>query len=97
MTVELTLSGTLDREYGLVVRETGDEKMLYTMDEGQLLRVWSVIRCFAEIREIADPLIQSEILTDAQLLLTAFVLELQPLPGDQASSATLKLGARFDA
>jgi hypothetical protein len=71
--------------------------MLYTMDEGQLLRVWSVIRCFSEIREIDDPLVQSEILTGAQLLLTAFVLELQPFPGDQASCATLKPGARFDA
>jgi hypothetical protein len=54
--------------------------MVYTMDEGQLLRVWAVICCFGEIREIQDPIIQSEILTNAQILLTAFVLELQPLP-----------------
>jgi hypothetical protein len=66
------------------------KKMVYTMDEGQLLRVWAVICCFGEIREIQDPIVQSEILTNAQILLTAFVLELQPLPGDQTSSATLR-------
>jgi hypothetical protein len=71
--------------------------MLYTMDEDQLSRVWSVIRCFQTMREIRDPVIQSKILTDAQILLTAFVLDLQPLPGDQASAARLKPGARFDA
>lgn len=60
--------------------------MLYTMDEGQLLRVWSVIRCFSEIREIADPLVQSEVLIGTQLLLTAFVLELQPLSGSEGRS-----------
>jgi hypothetical protein len=61
--------------------------MVYTMDESQLLRVWAVICCFAEIREIQNPIIQAEILTNAQILLTAFVLELQPLPRDQTSSA----------
>jgi hypothetical protein len=35
--------------------------MVYTMDEGQLLRVWTVISCFGRMREITDPLIQSEI------------------------------------
>lgn len=61
--------------------------MVYTMDDGQLLRVWSVIRQFSEIREINDPVVQSEMLTAAQILLTAFVLELQPLPADQPGSA----------
>jgi hypothetical protein len=62
-------------------------KMVYTMDEDQLLRVWTVISCFERIRESQDPINQSEILTDAQILLTAFVLDLKPLPGDQSSSA----------
>ena len=61
--------------------------MVYTMDEDQLLRVWTVLSCFGRIRESQDPLIQSEILTDAQILLTAFVLDLKPLPRDQSSSA----------
>jgi hypothetical protein len=57
--------------------------MIYTMDESQLLRVWTVISCFGRIRETEDPSIQSEILTNAQILLTAFVLDLEPLDGDQ--------------
>jgi hypothetical protein len=60
--------------------------MVYAMDDDQLLRVWSVIRCFAEIRENKDPVIQSEILTNAQLLLTAFVLDLNPWRRDQTGS-----------
>jgi hypothetical protein len=63
--------------------------MIYVMDERQLLRVWSVIRCFGEIREIKDPAIRSEVLTEAQILLTAFVQELQPMP-HQASSTMLR-------
>ena len=75
----------------------GTPEMIYPIDEDQLFRVWSVIRCFQVMREIRDPVIQSKILTDAQILLTAFVLDLQPLPGDQASAATLQAGGRFDA
>jgi hypothetical protein len=55
--------------------------MIYTVDEGQLLHVWTAITCFAQIREIQDPVIQSQILTSAQIALTAFVIELQSLPG----------------
>ena len=61
--------------------------MIYTMDEHQLLRLWSVIRCFAQIREINNPAAQSEILTKAQIILTAFVFDLKPLVGDRANSA----------
>jgi hypothetical protein len=60
--------------------------MIYTMDECQLLRMWSVIRCFADIRETRDAVVQDEILTSAQILLTAFVLDLRPLSGEQAGS-----------
>jgi hypothetical protein len=87
MTVELTLSGTPRREYRPRCKRTGDEKMVYTVDEGQLPRVWTAISCFERIREIQDPTIRSEILTNAQILLTAFALGLQPLPGDQVISA----------
>lgn len=61
--------------------------MVYTLDECQLLRVWSVMRCFAQIRELKDPATQSEILTEAQVLLTAFVLDLKLLVADDTSSA----------
>jgi hypothetical protein len=63
-------------------------KMLYAMDEQQLLRVWSVIRCFQNIRAIHDPQAQAEILTKAQILLTAFAVDLQPLDGEQITSST---------
>jgi hypothetical protein len=66
--------------------------MVYTIDERQLLRVWSAIRCFEVIREIQDPVAQSEILTKAQILLTAFVLDLKPSCGEHTGSATLGRG-----
>jgi hypothetical protein len=80
MTLKLTSSRTLRSEYGLRCKINWEQKMIYVVDERQLLRVWSVIRCFGEIREIKDPAIRSEVLTEAQILLTAFVQELQPMP-----------------
>ena len=64
--------------------------MVYTMDECQLLRLWSVMHCFTQVREINDPVTQSEILINAQMLLTAFVIDLKPLVGDQTGSAPPK-------
>jgi hypothetical protein len=78
--------------------KTGTKRMLYGVDEGQLLRVWTVIRCFAEMRRIEDPIIQFEVLTHAQILLTAFVLDLKPLDGDQTQPrAALDQIVMFDA
>ena len=75
--------------------------MLYTMDQRQLLRLWSVMHCFTQMREINDPVTQSEILTNAQVLLTAFVIDLKPLVGDQPSSVSPRTSldqiATFDA
>jgi hypothetical protein len=87
MTLKRTGSGTIDKDHEPGCKKTGTKRMLYTMDERQLLRLWSVMHCFAQIREINDPVTQSEILTNAQMLLTAFVLDLKPLVGDQTSSA----------
>ena len=82
-------------------QEIGVKNMLYTMDQRQLLRLWSVMHCFTQIREINDPVTQSEILTNAQVLLTAFVIDLKPSVGDQPSSAlprtSLDQIATFDA
>jgi hypothetical protein len=64
--------------------------MLYTLDQGQLLRIRTVIRYLGIIREIPDPTAQAEVLTDAQILLTAFVLDLEPAPRDQANPITLR-------
>ena len=64
--------------------------MVYTVDSDQLLNLSTATRLLGDIREIPDPIIRSEVLTKAQILLTAFVLELQPLPDDQTTSVTLR-------
>jgi hypothetical protein len=61
--------------------------MVYTMDERQLLDLWTVASCLEHAREIPDPLARSEFLTQAQIHLTAFILDLQPAPRDLAGSA----------
>jgi hypothetical protein len=58
--------------------------MLYSIDERQLLDLWTAVHCLGHIREIRDPLAQSEIITQAQIHLTAFVLDLQPFADDRA-------------
>jgi hypothetical protein len=60
--------------------------MVYTVDSDQLLNLSTATRLLGDIREIPDPIIRSEILTKAQILLTAFVLELKPFSVDQMSS-----------
>ena len=59
--------------------------MVYTMDEGQLFRVLTAIRFLGEIREVEDPTDQAEIITDTQILLTAFVLDLKLFPTDRTN------------
>ncbi len=75
--------------------------MVYTMNVDQLFGLWTVIRLMGEIREISDAITQSEVLTEAQILLTAFVLGLKPLPRDEADPITRKTGLNemtgFDA
>jgi hypothetical protein len=51
--------------------------MIYTTNDGQLLSIRTAVRLLDEIQEIPDPIIQSEALTEAQIILTAFVLELK--------------------
>jgi hypothetical protein len=62
--------------------------MLYSIDERQLLDLWTAVHCLGHIREIRDPLAQSEIITQAQIHLTAFVLDLQPFADDRARFAS---------
>ena len=75
--------------------------MIYDMDERQLLRLWSVLCCFGEIREAKDPAVQAELLTRAQIVLTDFVFGLNLFAEDQTSSAALSNGhgqrVKFDA
>ncbi len=75
--------------------------MNYTVDVEQLLNLWTVIRILGEIREIPDETGRSDVLTEAQILLTAFVLGLKPLSRDEADRTTLRTRlsemTRFDA
>ena len=75
--------------------------MIYESDKRQLLRLWSVLFSFGEIRETKDPIIQSEILRRAQLVLTGFVFGLKRVPEDQTSTTPLEGGrsqtVTFDA
>lgn len=66
--------------------------MFYVLDDGQLLRIRMVIRHLGNIREIPDEADRSEVLLKAQVLLTAFVLGLTPLPRDQATALNLSAG-----
>jgi hypothetical protein len=75
--------------------------MVYTMNEAQLLGLWTATRLLGEIRRVEDPMAQAELLTKAQILLTAFIAGLDPRICDQTSSATLRAGldemVAFDA
>jgi hypothetical protein len=66
--------------------------MVYTTDDGTLLGLWTAIRLIGIIREIQDPMVRAEILTKAQILLTAFCVELKPQSSDQISSAPFRTG-----
>ena len=75
--------------------------MVYTTDDAQLLVLWTAIRFLGEIREIEDPIAHNEILMQAQILLTAFVVGLEPRICDQTSSGSPRAGlgqvVAFDA
>jgi len=93
---------TQDTEHSPVAREIlGIEGMVYTLDDGQLLSIWTVINQLGLIREMLNPTDRSIFLTRAQALLTALVLELSPLPQDPDNSATVgprrREPTRFDA
>jgi hypothetical protein len=87
MTLGLTLAGTPLSEDEFRCKGKADtNEMVYRINEHQLLRVWSVISSFSRIREIDDPLAQSEILTNAQMLFTAFVFDLEAVDADQTAA-----------
>ena len=67
-------------------------EIVYTVDERQLRKLWTVLSCLAHVREIIDPLARSEILIRAQIHLTAFTLDLQPVPRDVAGSRLARRG-----
>jgi hypothetical protein len=75
--------------------------MVYTTEDGSLLGLWTAIRLIGMIREIQDPVVRAEILTKAQILLTAFCVELKSQAWDQTRAAPFSTGPgqseNFDA
>jgi hypothetical protein len=75
--------------------------MVYTIDDGQLLGLWTVVRFLGVVREIPDEEGRSELLTHAQILLTEFVLGLRRSLGKERNccplSTCLQETAQFDA
>jgi hypothetical protein len=75
--------------------------VLIRTDDAHLLALWTATRLLGEIRGLEDPGDQAQLLTKAQMLLTSFVLGLEPLGPDLVSSAPMGIGhgqtARFDA
>jgi len=75
--------------------------MVYTLDDGQLLSIWSVINQLGLIREMPDPTDRSIFLTRAQALLTMLALEVSPLPQDRNDATTVgprpNRAEKFDA
>jgi hypothetical protein len=56
--------------------------MEYTVDDGQFLSVWTVMR----LRETYDPIGQSDLFIEAQVLLTELLVGLKPWSREQVSS-----------
>jgi hypothetical protein len=75
--------------------------MVYMTDDAQLLGLLTATRFLGEVREIEDPIARNEILMHAQILLTAFVMGLEPRTCDQTSSGSPRAGlgrvVAFDA
>lgn len=93
---------TREAEHKTAVHEiSGDKEMVYTLDDGQLLSIWTVISQLGLIREMTDPTDRSMLLTKAQALLTMLALEVSTLPQDWDNSVVVeprqKEVGRFDA
>lgn len=75
--------------------------MDFRTDDAQLLGLWTATRLLGEIRGLDSGMDEAELLTKAQILLTAFMVGLEPLGADHASSASPRAGlgqvVRFDA
>jgi hypothetical protein len=73
----------------------------FRTDEAQLLGLWAATRLLGEIRDLEEPMDRAELLTKAQILLTAFMVGLEPLGPDRTISASPRAGlgriAAFDA
>jgi hypothetical protein len=73
----------------------------FRTDEAQLLGLWAATRLLGAIHDLEDPMARAELLTKARILLTAFMVGLEPLGPDRTISASPRAGfdrvAAFDA
>jgi hypothetical protein len=80
------------------VRTTAVE---FRTDDAQVLGLWTAARLLGVIREVEDHRAQGELLTKAQILLTAFIVGLEPRHSDQVNVDPPRAGlgqvARYDA
>jgi hypothetical protein len=60
--------------------------MEYKTDDGELLGLWSAACLLREAREIKDAVVQGEILTRAEVFLTAFIGGLRPVFSEETGS-----------
>jgi hypothetical protein len=78
----MTPKGTGERQEPQTVKGVANEPRItvveFRTDEAQLLGLWMVTRLLGEIRGIEQRVHQAELLTKAQILLTAFVLGFRP-------------------
>jgi hypothetical protein len=92
----MTPKGTGERQEPQTVKGVANEPRIteveFRTDEAQLLGLWMVTRLLGEIRGVEQRVDQAELLTKAQILLTAFVLGLEPLGADQTSSGSPRAG-----
>jgi hypothetical protein len=76
-------------------------KVQFRIDHDQLLALWTAARLIGEMRRLENRGGQDELLTKAQILLTAFLLGLEPLGPDLVSSVPVGIArgqtATFDA
>ena len=61
--------------------------MEFRTDEAQLLGLWTATRLLGEIRGLDDRADQAELLVKAHILLTAFMVGLEPVNPDQTHPA----------
>ena len=82
-------------------QDTKDTAMTYSVNCEELFGLWTAVRLIGEVRQNPDPVVQSEFLARSQVLLTAFVLGLNPLPTEHTSGGTVQPRAEhasgFDA
>lgn len=60
--------------------------MVYGIDCNRLLGLYTVAPLLGEVREISDAADRSELLTKAQIILTAFIIDLEPLAKERRNA-----------